>query len=106
MSSLKEIKTRIASVKNTLKITSAMKMVASAKLHKAQTAIGNKLPYEQQLHRMLAGLLQSEDLRESLGKELGLSSRNGKSPVVLQDVDMDVLPSKKDAERVALVIFS
>ena len=106
MSSLKEIKTRIASVKNTLKITSAMKMVASAKLHKAQTAIGNKLPYEQQLHRMLAGLLQSEDLRESLGKELGLSSRNGKSPVVLQDVDMDVLPSKKDAERVALVVFS
>ena len=106
MSSLKEIKTRIGSVKNTLKITSAMKMVASAKLHKAQTAIGNKLPYEQQLHRMLAGLLQSEDLRESLGKELGLSSRNGKSPVVLQDVDMDVLPSKKDAERVALVVFS
>jgi F-type H+-transporting ATPase subunit gamma len=55
---------------------------------------------------MLAGLLQSEDLRESLGKELGMSSRNGKSPVVLQDVDMDVLPSKKDAERVALVVFS
>ena len=40
MSSLKEIKTRIGSVKNTLKITSAMKMVASAKLHKAQAAIG------------------------------------------------------------------
>jgi len=33
MASLKEIKTRIGSVKNTLKITSAMKMVASAKLH-------------------------------------------------------------------------
>ena len=106
MSSLKEIKTRIGSVKNTLKITSAMKMVASAKLHKAQAAIGNKLPYEQQLHRMLAGLLQSDDLRESLGKELGLSSRNGKSPVVLQDVDMDVLPFKNDVDRVALVVFS
>lgn len=106
MSSLKEIKTRIGSVKNTLKITSAMKMVASAKLHKAQAAIGNKLPYEQQLHRMLAGLLQSDDLRESLGKELGLSSRNGKSPVVLQDVDMDVLPFKNDVDRVALVVFT
>ena len=73
MSSLKEIKTRIASVKNTLKITSAMKMVASAKLHKAQTAIGNKLPYEQKLHRILAGLLQSDDLRQALAKELGPS---------------------------------
>ena len=81
-------------------------MVASAKLHKAQAAIGNKLPYEQQLHRILAGLLQSDDLRKSLGKELGLSSRNGKSPVVLQDVDMDVLPLKKDVDRVALVVFS
>ena len=36
MASLKEVKTRINSVKSTRKITSAMKMVASAKLHKAQ----------------------------------------------------------------------
>lgn len=106
MSSLKEIKTRIGSVKNTLKITSAMKMVASAKLHKAQAAIGNKLPYEQQLHRMLAGLLQSEELRESLRKELGLGGNGGKSPVVLQDVAMDELPVREDASRVAVVVFS
>ena len=39
MASLKEVKGRIASVNNTRKITSAMKMVASAKLHKAQAAI-------------------------------------------------------------------
>ena len=106
MSSLKEIKSRIASVKNTLKITSAMKMVASAKLHKAQTAIGNKLPYEQKLHRILAGLLQSDDLREALVRELGFGNKGGRSPVVLQDVAMDELPSKKDVERVALVVFS
>ena len=106
MSSLKEIKTRIASVKNTLKITSAMKMVASAKLHKAQSAIGNKLPYEQKLHRILAGLLQSDDLREALVRELGFGNKGGRSPVVLQDVAMDELPSKKDVERVALVVFS
>ena len=36
MASLKEVKTRINSVQSTRKITSAMKMVASAKLHKAQ----------------------------------------------------------------------
>lgn len=57
MPSLKEIKGRIASVSSTLKITSAMKMVASAKLHKAQAAIGNMLPYEQRLSRILADLL-------------------------------------------------
>ena len=57
MPSLKEIKGRIASVSSTLKITSAMKMVASAKLRKAQAAIGNMLPYEQRLSRILADLL-------------------------------------------------
>ena len=106
MSSLKEIKNRIASVKNTLKITSAMKMVASAKLHKAQVAIGNKVPYEQRLHRILAGLLQSDDLREALVRELGLGSDSGRLPVVLQDVVADSLPSKDEASRLALVIFS
>ena len=51
MASLKEIKNRIASVSGTLKITSAMKLVASAKLRKAQQAITNMLPYERQLQR-------------------------------------------------------
>ena len=53
MSTLKEIKGRIASVKNTLKITSAMKLVASAKLRRAQQAIEAMRPYQQQLQRML-----------------------------------------------------
>ncbi len=105
MSSLKEIKSRISSVRNTLKITSAMKMVASAKLHKAQSAIGNKLPYEQKLHHILAGMLQDDDLQKALSDELGFSS-GGRSPVVLQDVSVDALPSKEDAPRVALVAFS
>lgn len=105
MSSLKEIKSRISSVRNTLKITSAMKMVASAKLHKAQSAIGSKLPYEQKLHHILAGMLQDDDLRNALGNELGFSS-GGRSPVVLQDVSIDALPSKEEAPRVALVAFS
>ena len=106
MSSLKEIKTRIGSVKNTLKITSAMKMVASAKLHKAQSAIGNKLPYEQKLHRILAGLLQSDDLRDALRKEFGFGGKGGRAPVVLQDVSVDELPSKENVGRIALVVFS
>ncbi len=103
MSGLKEIKTRIASVKNTLKITSAMKMVASAKLHKAQAIIGNKLPYEQQLRRILSGLLQSENLREALKREFRMG---GTSSVILQDVNVDEFPSKEKIERVAVVAFS
>ena len=59
MASLKETKGRIASVKSTLKITSAMKMVASAKLHKAQNAIENMTPYERKLREMLELLLAS-----------------------------------------------
>lgn len=62
MASLKEIKGRIASVGSTLKITSAMKMVASAKLHKAQSAIGNMVPYQKRLLGMLEDLLSAEAL--------------------------------------------
>ncbi len=54
MPTLKEIKGRISSVKNTLKITSAMKLVSSAKLRKAQNAVAAMRPYEAQLQRMLA----------------------------------------------------
>ena len=59
MASLKETKGRIASVKSTLKITSAMKMVASAKLHKAQNSVENMRPYERKLREMLSVLLSS-----------------------------------------------
>ncbi|MBQ4390165.1 MAG: ATP synthase F1 subunit gamma [Bacteroidales bacterium] len=56
MPTLKEIKGRIASVRNTLKITSAMKLVSSAKLRKAQKAIENMRPYEEQLQGILSSL--------------------------------------------------
>lgn len=59
MPSLKEIKNRIASVNSTRKITSAMKMVASSKLHHAQTAIENMLPYENMLEHILKTFLVS-----------------------------------------------
>lgn len=52
MPSLKEVKNRIASVQSTRKITSAMKMVASSKLHHAQQRIEQMRPYEQQLGRI------------------------------------------------------
>ena len=63
MASLKEVKGRIATVNNTRKITSAMKMVASAKLHKAQGAITNMLPYERSLHRLFTNFLSGGDVQ-------------------------------------------
>lgn len=60
MPSLKEIKGRIASVNSTRKITSAMKMVASSKLHHAQQMIENMLLYENMLERILRSFLASE----------------------------------------------
>ena len=60
MPSLKEIKGRIASVNSTRKITSAMKMVASSKLHHAQVAIQNMLPSETMLEHILKSFLAAE----------------------------------------------
>ncbi len=60
MPSLKEIKTRIASVNSTRKITSAMKMVASSKLHHAHVMIENMLPYETMMEHILKTFLASE----------------------------------------------
>lgn len=65
MASLKEIKTRITSVKSTKKITSAMKMIASSKLHKAQAAISNFLPYQAKLDAILTNLLSSDTSYDS-----------------------------------------
>lgn len=60
MPSLKEIKGRIQSVNSTRKITSAMKMVASSKLHHAQVMIENMLPYETMLEHILKTFLASD----------------------------------------------
>ena len=70
MPSLKEIKGRIASVNSTRKITSAMKMVASSKLHHAQVDIENMLPYEEMLEHILKTFLASDaELRSTFLQE-------------------------------------
>ena len=82
MASLKEVKTRINSVKSTRKITSAMKMVASAKLHKAQGVIENMLPYQKKLNKILNNFLSADLPIES--------------PYV----------QEREVKRVAIVVFS
>jgi F-type H+-transporting ATPase subunit gamma len=59
MPNLKAIRIRISSVKSTRQITSAMKMVAAAKLRKAQDRIVRLRPYADKLHEILVGLTSS-----------------------------------------------
>ncbi|WP_424134306.1 F0F1 ATP synthase subunit gamma [Roseomonas chloroacetimidivorans] len=56
MASLKDLRGRINSVKSTRKITQAMKMVAAAKLRRAQAQAEAARPYAQRMERMLASL--------------------------------------------------
>lgn len=121
MSSLKETKARIALVGSTLKITSAMKMVASAKLHKAQQAIEGMLPYEKSLHRILEDLLAAMESRRSSqsgsSKELGRSTESGAAvdsqpsmsfrPKRRQEgLEAYSLMEKREVGAVAVVAFS
>ncbi|WP_313592798.1 F0F1 ATP synthase subunit gamma [Agrobacterium cavarae] len=59
MPSLKDLKNRIASVKATQKITKAMKMVAAAKLRRAQEAAEAARPYSQRMSAVLANIAQA-----------------------------------------------
>jgi F-type H+-transporting ATPase subunit gamma len=56
-SNVKELRERVTSVKNTKKITSAMKLVAAAKVRRAQEAVIRSRPFSETLERILGGLL-------------------------------------------------
>ena len=62
MAALKELKERIASVQSTLKITSAMKMVASAKLIKVQSSMVALSEYERRFSDIVAALVSDPDV--------------------------------------------
>ena len=67
MAGLKEIRTRIASIKTTRQVTSAMKMVSAAKLKKAQDAILQIRPYADKLYQILTALSASlENVEDSV----------------------------------------
>ncbi len=61
MPTLKEIKKRITSVKNTRQITKAMKMVSAAKLRRAQDSVIAARPYADKMLNVLSSLAQRED---------------------------------------------
>ena len=71
MPNLKEIKSRITSVKSTIQITSAMKMVSAAKLKKAQDAIIQLRPYSNKLTEIMSSVSSaSEDSSQNKYSEV------------------------------------
>lgn len=78
--SLKDLRTRISSVKSTQRITSAMKMVAAAKLRRAQEEAEASRPYAERMERMLGSLAQSAS---SSGTAPPLLAGSGKDDVHL-----------------------
>lgn len=83
MAGLKEIRTRIASVKTTRQVTSAMKMVSAAKLKKAQDAIIQIRPYAEKLYQILQTLSS-----------------------ILENVEDSVYTQQRDPEKVLIVLIS
>jgi len=77
MPNLKDLKGRIESVKSTRKITSAMKMVAAAKLRKAQDAAEAARPYAVRMERMLGSLAASIDGVDGAPKMLAGTGKDG-----------------------------
>jgi F-type H+-transporting ATPase subunit gamma len=84
MPNLKDIQTRIRSVKKTRQITSAMKLVASAKLKRATDAVNAARPYQQHLEKVLRKVAQSAG----------------------GDVDEPLLDARADIERICVVVLT
>ena len=76
MASLKALKIRIGSVKSTQKITKAMKMVAAAKLRRAQEAAEAGRPYAQRLEKVVASLAATISVGPSTPKLLAGSGKD------------------------------
>ena len=91
MSSLKEIRSRINSVRSTRKITSAMKMVAAAKLKKAQDAVLYLRPYQEKQQEILIDLMKSLEGEEVESKYI----RNGQEGKKEEKVLLVLVTSNK-----------
>ncbi len=89
MATLREIKQRIVGFKSTAKITQAMKMVAAAKLRRAQDSINAARPYSKALEALLKDLLRSAE------------EETGKSPLLYGREDLS-----QAEERVLMIVIS
>ena|SRR5690554_4984808 len=116
MPSLKDIKSRIGSIKNTQKITSAMKMVAAAKLARAQENVEAARPYATKMGEVIGNLVQRAegghpllDPREDADRVLvyAISSDRGLcggfNSYLFRKVDKFIADEKLSGEKVSVV---
>lgn len=96
MASLKEVKTRISSVQSTRKVTSAMMMVSSAKLHKSQNLLGNMVPYQKRLDKIVANFLSGEVSVKDNEGNVSKNDSSFASPFV----------AERPVKKIAVVAFS
>ena len=87
MPSLDDLKKRIKSVKSTQKITKAMKMVAAAKLRKAQESAEKGRPYSKKMQNIILNLTQSINDRENAPKLLVGTGKDQKYLCVVLTAD-------------------
>jgi F-type H+-transporting ATPase subunit gamma len=87
MASLKDLRDRIGSVKSTQKITSAMKMVAAAKLRRAQEQAEAARPYAERMERMLSSLGSSVRGTPGISPLLAGTGSDQKQLIVLATAD-------------------
>ncbi len=83
MSNLKDLRNRIKSVQSTKKITSAMKMIAAAKLKKAQEAAESSRPYANEMGRIMADLVEKQTETDNAPKLLVGTGSNKKHLIVI-----------------------
>jgi len=91
MAGLKELRTRIESIKSTQKITSAMKMVAAARLRKAQLLTDSSTAYSDSLAKILSRAAAAVNERRSRGENIAFS---------------ELLQAKANAQKYLLVVFT
>lgn len=96
MPNLKDIKTRISSVQNTRKITRAMKMVAAAKVKKAESTVKAARPFAKELFVVFKRMLKTVNGQFSL-ENLKVKSAIDNYPVLLQ---------KRDIKSVGLLVLT
>jgi F-type H+-transporting ATPase subunit gamma len=93
MPNLKDLKTRINSVKSTQKITSAMKMVAAAKLRRAQDAAESGRPYALRMSQVISSLAAKADRQSA--SELLVGRQNVRAHLLVAAL-MGLLPVRPD----------
>lgn len=87
MPSLKDLKVRIGSVKNTQKITKAMKMVAASKLRRAREAAEASRPYAERMEKMVAALAAGQMEREDAPLLMRGTGKSDKHLIIVATAD-------------------